>query len=520
MRFHSVLFPDASLRSPEEKLSPPPFFGDLNLDQVVAAITAGKQEYRLAPFFYEPLRDLDAVEFRQEVMRDLEDRPLLDNIRMFARNMALVRQHLARQQAAYYQRQKERWFLDALELYGDTVERLAEDLSRAKSRGIGAFRDYVTQYTSSQRFTLLIAEARRLKAELLAIRYTILIRGARVEVGCYRGEADYGAELETAFARFRQDSVQEYTFRSGGAPEMNHVEARILDGVANLHPDTFSKLERFVAANTDFQDAVIVAFDREIQFYVAYLEYIARLKEAGLNFCYPIVSASHQEVYDYQGFDLALAGSLLEEQLVPVCNDFHLKDPERIIVVSGPNQGGKTTFARTFGQLHYLASLGLPVPGTRARLVLCDRLFTHFERTEQMTNLRGKLEDDLVRIRDILEAATPRSIIVINEIFASTALRDAVVLSKKIASAIMKLGSLCVWVTFIDELASLDAATISMVSTVAPHDPTRRTFKIIRQAANGLAYALSLAEKYRLTYSTLRERIPDEGSSPVPPPGF
>lgn len=74
-------------------------------------------------------------------------------------------------------------------------------------------------------------------------------------------------------------------------------------------------------------------------------------------------------------------------------------------------------------------------------------------------------------------------------------------------NAIIALDAICICVTFIDELASLSGATVSMASNVRPEDVAQRTYKITRRPPDGLAYAISVAEKYRLTNRQLRERL-------------
>jgi DNA mismatch repair ATPase MutS len=509
MIFHSILFQSTSDCAPDEQINEPAFFVDLNLNQIIAAVIAGREEYDLSPFFYKSLRDVAAITWRHEIMQDLENACLFDTIKTFAQSMRAMRQHLAQAKKFYYQLQKERCFLDAVDIYCDAVTRLAHDLSMTgfTSRGFLAFREYVNGYATSERFTSLLEQTKKLLADLSAIQYTVLIKDLQVQVRRYGGELDYSAEVEATFERFKQGAVKNYDFNFVNSLEMDHVEAEILALVARLYPETFSVLDSYYKANEDYLDNTIVKFDREIQFYIAYLEHAARFKKVGLNFCYPRVVRECKEVYSCQGFDLALAGKLNAGHAAVVCNDFHIRDRERMIVVSGPNQGGKTTFARSFGQLHYLASLGCPVPGTGAQLFLFDNLFTHFEREENVNNLRGKLQDDLVRIHQILGRATPNSIIIMNEMFTSTTVQDAILLSKKIAAMLEALDLLCLWVTFVEELASLGEQSVSMVSTVVPENPALRTYKIIRRAADGLAYAMAIAEKYRLTYALIKERV-------------
>jgi DNA mismatch repair protein MutS len=507
--FESILFersPDASLADEGE---PPDFLGDLNLDQVLAAITADRRRYELEPFFFAPLRDVAAVRYRHDVLRDLEEPAVHAAVTRFADTMSRVRQHLATMRERRHPLQRQAWFVDAIELYCDAVRSLAEDLADAApaSAGFRGLRRYLQAHTASAGFRSLTVDARAVKQGLAGVRYAIRIDGSRVTVGHDEGEPDYGKEIEETFARFKQAAAKTYLVKLPDHAEMDHVEAQILERVARLNPEVFEQLAECCARHSDFVDTTIGRFDREVQFLLGYLELVERLRAAGLPFCYPDVSAVDKDEAVEDTFDLALASKLAGDGNPIVCNDYELDTPERVFVVSGPNNGGKTTFARTFGQLHHLAALGLLVPGARARIFLPDRIYTHFEREEDIETLRGKFDDELVRVRDILDEATSDSVIVMNESFSSTTLHDALLVGTEVMRRILELGALGVYVTFVDEIASLSEATVSLVSQIVPEDPAERTFKLIRKPADGLAYAWAIADKYGLTYERLTERL-------------
>ncbi len=507
----SVLFtdPQRSIRAATNIPPQPGYFVDLNLDQAIDAIIAARQEYNLAGIFRDPLRVEDDVEYRHEVFRDLEEQSLLRALQAFAVDMRRMREHLAQAEKLHYPYQEKRWHIEAVMIYCTAVGALDRALaaSAAKSRAIGReLRKYLSAYADSQEFKALFDDVRELLSELDAIAYSIHISGDTLSVRAYDNEPDYSAVIEAAFQKFRQGAVHDHLVQFHEYPDMNAIEAKVLEFVALLNPDAFRRLDELWARSKDYLDPTIAEFDREIQFYLAYLEHMTLFSEAGRPFCYPRVSESDKHVYAKDCFDIALGKKLLSMNKKIVCNDVELKDGERMIVVSGPNQGGKTTFARMFGQVFYLAAMGCPVPGTEARLLLCDGIFTHFERQENIDNLRGKLKDDLVRIHQILSSASPRGILVMNEIFTSTSLTDGLYLSQKVMEKAIELDVIGVWVTFIDELASYGDSVVSMVSSVDPSQ-TVRTFKIVRARATGRSYAMALAQKYGLLSERIKERV-------------
>lgn len=509
MALFSILFPRPAVYDTSAGRGMPASFADLNLDQVLKGVIRGREAADLAPFYYTPLHDVGDVHYRHEILRDLENPACAQAVRDFTGHMGTVRADLAYAAKLHYLHQRERWFLEAAALYGEAVQSLTDALAENEpaSRGLQGLRAYLATYASSEGFVSLVRETENLFEGLASVTYDVHIKGPKVTVTRFEEEPDYSAAVAQTFAKFRQGEVKDYRAKFGEWTDMDHVEGEILERVAQLFPEVFQPLDHFCARRTEFIDDTVAAFDREIQFYLAWLDFIRPFAAAGLPFCYPCVSTASKEERIRDSFDLALANRLIPEGGKIVTNNFSLAGPERVIVVTGPNQGGKTTFARMFGQLHYLAGLGLVVPGREARLFLPDTVYTHFEKEEDLATLRGKFEDELVRIHDILQRATSESVLVMNESFASTTLNDALVVGKAVMERIVVKDLLCVYVTFVDELASLSERTVSMASTIVPENPAERTFKVVRKPADGLAYAAAIAEKYGLSYQSLRSRV-------------
>lgn len=183
MTFQSILF-EKTDNIEKEALKAPVFLVDLNLDQIVDAMTAGKQEYNSKPFFYTRVDDIDAIKYRQEIFRDLETNKLFGGIKSFSQKTWPMREHLAQANKLYYKYQRGRGFLETIEIYCNAVNPLVHGPSLAdlKSHAFLAFRKYRTDYANGERFRFLLAETRKLFEDLSCVKYCMLIKDAGVKV--------------------------------------------------------------------------------------------------------------------------------------------------------------------------------------------------------------------------------------------------------------------------------------------------------------------------------------------------
>ena len=289
--------------------------------------------------------------------------------------------------------------------------------------------------------------------------------------------------------------------------DMNEVEIGILERVARLHRPVFQALEGWIERHDAFLDPAVVTFAGDLAFYLGWLERIGPLRDAGLPFCYPQVAQADTSLAARDLFDLALALRREPAGEGIVTNDLELSGAERLLVITGPNQGGKTSFARAIGQLHHLASIGVPVPGSAARVGLGDAVHTLFARAEDPADLTGRLEAELTRAASILDALRPGSVVILNESFASTTSDDSLAITRALLDEMTRRGATCVVVTFLGELAADDPSTASLTGVVDPHDPTRPTFRLERRPPDPLAHARAVADVHGLGYDAIRARI-------------
>jgi len=157
-------------------------------------------------------------------------------------------------------------------------------------------------------------------------------------------------------------------------------------------------------------------------------------------------------------------------------------DNKDLIIITGANQGGKTTFLRSIGLSQLMMQCGMFVPAESFSSNICDGLFTHYKREEDTTMKSGKLDEELGRMNNIVDNITPNSMLLFNESFAATNEREGSEIARQITSALLENGIKVFFVTHLYEFAHnfYDKKMENVIFLRAERQSDgRRTFKLI-----------------------------------------
>lgn len=145
-------------------------------------------------------------------------------------------------------------------------------------------------------------------------------------------------------------------------------------------------------------------------------------------------------------------GLALRSHRPPVGNDL-VATRARLVLVTGANQGGKSTFLRALGCAQLLASAGFPVPAAHYRAPLTGAVWTHFPRAEDHSGRHGRLDHELRRLADLVGRMGPGDLLLLNESFASTDEEGAGALAREVIPPLCEAGVRVVFVTHLGDVA-------------------------------------------------------------------
>ncbi|HWT75614.1 MAG TPA: hypothetical protein VN258_12990 [Mobilitalea sp.] len=505
MEFQSILGVNKFKFVKPEDIVMPRYFYDLNLDQIVRDIMDHQKVYDLEKYYYIRSEPED-IRYRMEVMKDMDLDGVLHCIIDYSIRMRKSKEFLNNISESVMEEQKQKWKLDAAHQYITAVKILHSELEKEalQSRGMKAFFEWLKEYMLTDGFIQLEKDTEQLISHFNAMSFNFQIKRDRIIINQGYLEDDYCKQLLDIFKQ-QTDTEHFYQNNPFGTIVLSALEGALLEVLKKPYAQTFQELKVYDGKYKDFRNEILLEFESEVQFYVAFRGYRDEMKEMNFHFCYPKVGEKEFRIID--GYDLALARKNAVKKKEVIFNDCKFEPGEQFLIITGPNQGGKTTYARALGQILYFGTLGLMVPAQTACFPIFDNIYTHFATDESMETGAGKLKEELIRLKDMMGRATKNSFVIINEIFTSATSYDAYIMGKRVIDYFMEADCLGVYVTHIYELTKEDNRIVSMVASLLSEDSNIRTFKIERKKADGRSYANTIVEKYHMTYEEIKERI-------------
>lgn len=245
-----------------------------------------------------------------------------------------------------------------------------------------------------------------------------------------------------------------------------------------LHDQGVNLVANALAQSNDHILSFFRMLRTELAFYIGCLNLRQQLAALDEPMCFPVPAQAGERVLQFSGlYDVSLA--LSGGQRV-VGNDLDKRDKD-LVVVSGANSGGKSTFLRSVGLGRLMMQAGMFAPGEAFSANICAGVFTHFKREEDPAMESGKLDEELRRMNEIVAHLKPNALILLNESFASTNEREGSEIAHQVVSAFLDKGIEVVFVTHLYEFArsvyDRKARNVLFLRAGRRDDGTR-TFKI------------------------------------------
>lgn len=205
-------------------------------------------------------------------------------------------------------------------------------------------------------------------------------------------------------------------------------------------------INHFISTTTGFFELLRY----EAGFYVGCTNLYHELSQIGLPLSFPVPTDKSQKNLSFTGiYDMSMSINGMKKL---VTNSLHTVNAS-LFIITGANQGGKSTFLRSIGLSQILMQCGMFVPASYFTSNICDNVFTHFTREEDSAMESGKLDEELLRMNAIVNSITPQSLLLMNEPFATTTERDGSKIAADIVTAFYELGIKVIFVTHLFEFA-------------------------------------------------------------------
>jgi hypothetical protein len=425
------------------------FVQDLELDTLLDAM-AGQDAFLLAVARRALLsgfhNDVDTVLYRQQALKDCLKNPeatraLYD---LTVQTIEGSRKHFWGLSSHY----PGSLLYNALEL----LESLLENLKQLR-----AFAQEQASHFDSEAFSTLFATlAKELSDDYLATVRNYLAdlkfrRGVlfTAQLGEWNEGTNYVLRLVHGkdpnwFQRLLGRKPPGYTFP---LHERDEAGARIL---GDMRHRAISRVAIALAQSTDHVLSFFLMLRTELAFYVGCLNLRERLAAKQEPVCFPIPAPAGSRCHSSSGlYDVCL--SLRMEG--KVVGNAIAADGENLVIITGANQGGKSSFLRSIGLAQVMMQCGMFVGAEAFRAELCAKLFTHYKREEDAAMESGKLDEELARMNEIADHIGPNSMFLFNESFAATNEREGSEIARQVVSALLEKQVKVYFVTHLYEFA-------------------------------------------------------------------